>query len=101
VRQIARVLARRIVTWIKLRDVVETGQRLGLIQFGSRCDLYLPLSAQVKVQRGDRVVGGETVIGLAAAEQFDNIQPSPNAPGGIKHSGTPGGPPLESLKTPP
>lgn len=38
------------------------GQRLGLIQFGSRCDLYLPLTAQIQVKPGDRVVGGETMV---------------------------------------
>ena len=66
VRQIAGVIARRIITWVRLQDVIEMGQRIGLIQFGSRCDLYLPLSTQVKVQPGDRVVGGETIVGVAA-----------------------------------
>jgi phosphatidylserine decarboxylase len=64
VRQIAGVIARRIVTWLQIQDVVKKGQRLGLIQFGSRCDLYLPLSARIKVRLGDRVVGGETVVAV-------------------------------------
>ena len=75
VRQIAGVIARRIVTWVHLRDVVEKGRRLGLIQFGSRCDLYLPLSARIKVQHGDRVIGGETILGVAATAHFDETQP--------------------------
>jgi phosphatidylserine decarboxylase len=63
VRQIAGLLARRVVSWVNLGDGVTRGQRLGLIQFGSRCDLYLPLTAQIRVQPGDRVVAGETVVG--------------------------------------
>jgi len=62
VKQIAGFIARRIRTWATEGEVVSRGSRLGLIQFGSRCELYLPLSAQVMVQPGDRVVGGETVV---------------------------------------
>ena len=62
VRQIAGLIARRVVTWASMGDHVTRSQRLGLIQYGSRCDLYLPLSAQVAVHRGDRVVGGETIV---------------------------------------
>ena len=66
VRQIAGLIARRIVTWANVGDTVSRGQRLGLIQYGSRCDLYLPLSAQITVGPGDRVVGGETVVAKRA-----------------------------------
>ena len=62
VKQIAGFIARRIRTWATEGEVVSRGSRLGLIQFGSRCEIYLPLSAQLKVQPGDRVVGGETVV---------------------------------------
>jgi len=62
VRQIAGALARRVIAWVNAGDHVARGQRLGLIQYGSRCDLYLPLSAQTTVQPGDIVVGGETVV---------------------------------------
>jgi phosphatidylserine decarboxylase len=62
VRQIAGVLARRVVSWVNVGDAVVRGQRLGLIQFGSRCDLFLPLTAQIQVKPGNRVVGGETVV---------------------------------------
>ncbi len=64
VRQIAGVLARRMVAWVNIGDGVARGQRLGLIQYGSRCDLYVPLTAQVVVQPGDQVVGGETVVAM-------------------------------------
>jgi phosphatidylserine decarboxylase len=62
VRLIAGVLARRIVPFIKAGDDVARGQRISLIQFGSRCDLYLPMDYKLKVKVGDRVVGGETVM---------------------------------------
>ncbi len=62
VRQIAGLLARRVVSWVNVGDIVTRGQRLGLIQYGSRRDLYLPLTAQIRVTPGDRVVSGETVV---------------------------------------
>jgi phosphatidylserine decarboxylase len=61
-RLIAGVLARRIVPFVTPGDDVKRGERISLIQFGSRCDLYLPLDYQVKVNVGDKVVGGETVM---------------------------------------
>jgi phosphatidylserine decarboxylase len=64
VRLIAGVLARRIVPWVEAGDELARGDRIGLIQFGSRCDLYLPLSAGLKVKLGDHVVGGETVVAV-------------------------------------
>jgi phosphatidylserine decarboxylase len=64
VLQIAGVIARRIVSWVGVGDTVARGQRLGLIQFGSRRDLFLPLTAQIQVKPGDRVVGGETVMAV-------------------------------------
>jgi phosphatidylserine decarboxylase len=62
VRLIAGVLARRIVPFVNEGDVVARGERISLIQFGSRTDLYLPLSAKIKVKLKDKVVGGETVM---------------------------------------
>ena len=62
VRLIAGLIARRIVPWLKENDAVQRGERISLIQFGSRVDVYLPTRAQIKVKLGDRVIGGETVI---------------------------------------
>jgi phosphatidylserine decarboxylase len=62
VRLIAGVLARRIVPFVQSGDAVVRGERISLIQFGSRADVYLPLSASIKVKLGDKVVGGETVL---------------------------------------
>jgi phosphatidylserine decarboxylase len=64
VRLIAGLIARRIVPWVAQNDAVRRGERISLIQFGSRVEVYLPKSAQVKVKLGDRVVGGQTVLAL-------------------------------------
>lgn len=60
--QIAGILARRIVCWPSAGDVLERGQRFGLIKFSSRTDLLLPKEAEILVKVGDRVRGGETLI---------------------------------------
>jgi phosphatidylserine decarboxylase len=76
VRQIAGMLARRVVSWVNVGDIVTRGRRLGLIQYGSRCDLYLPLTAQIRVAPGDRVVNGETVVATRG-----RAKPKPNEAG--------------------
>jgi len=60
--QIAGLVARRIVPFVKGGDMVAAGQRIGLIRFGSRVDVYLPEGTEPKVLIGQRVVAGETVI---------------------------------------
>lgn len=62
VKQIAGVLARRIVCRVRPGDTLEKGQRYGLIRFGSRTDLLLPATAEIAVQVGDVVRGGETIL---------------------------------------
>jgi len=62
-KQIAGALARRIVFRKKVGDRVERGERVGLIKFGSRVDLFLPPGSRVEVAEGQRVRGGETIIG--------------------------------------
>jgi phosphatidylserine decarboxylase len=64
IRLIAGVLARRIVPWVQLGDEVARGERISLIQFGSRADIYLPAGAKIKIKVGDRLVGGETVVAV-------------------------------------
>lgn len=61
-KQIAGLLARRIVFTPKIGDPVERGQRVGLIKFGSRTDVLFPTSARVNVKVGDRVKGGSSVL---------------------------------------
>ncbi len=62
--QVAGYVARRIVCWLSEGERVERGERYGLIRFGSRMDLYVPAGTQVWVKAGDRVTGGETIIGV-------------------------------------
>jgi phosphatidylserine decarboxylase len=64
VRQIAGVLARRIVCRIRPGDKLASGERFGLIKFGSRTDLIMPASVRLSVKPGDRVRGGSTVVGV-------------------------------------
>jgi phosphatidylserine decarboxylase len=61
-RQLVGILARRIVCRVAAGDRVSTGQRFGLMKFGSRMDVFVPATATILVRVGDRVRGGETVI---------------------------------------
>jgi phosphatidylserine decarboxylase len=74
-KQIAGLLARRIVCNVKAGDRVERGQRVGLIKFGSRVDVLLPAESNLMVKRGSRVRGGATV--LAEIAQPDNRTATP------------------------
>jgi phosphatidylserine decarboxylase len=60
--QIAGLVARRIIPFVKPGDLVAAGQRIGLIRFGSRVDVYLPAGTDAKVLLGQRVIAGETVL---------------------------------------
>jgi phosphatidylserine decarboxylase len=61
-RQVVGILARRIVCRVEEGQVLERGQRIGLMRFGSRMDVFMPPDATLQVAVGDRVVGGETVL---------------------------------------
>jgi phosphatidylserine decarboxylase len=61
--QIAGLIARRIVCWLEEGDQVTRGRRFGLIRFGSRVDLYLPLATELTIKPGQKVRAGETVLG--------------------------------------
>jgi phosphatidylserine decarboxylase len=62
VRLIAGVLARRIISYVQQGEAVNRGERISLIQFGSRVDVYLPMNATIQVKVGDKVKGGESVL---------------------------------------
>ncbi len=64
VKQIAGLIARRIVCYAKPGDAIKTGERYGLIRFGSRVDIFLPKNAEIKVALGDRIKGARDVIGV-------------------------------------
>ena len=75
VRQIVGILARRIVCRLTVGDKVSAGQRFGVMKFGSRIDMFVPRSATILAKVGDKVVGGETVIGrLAAASAAQTVK---------------------------
>ena len=62
VRQLTGAIARRIVGWAEVGDQMRRGERFGMIRFGSRTEVYLPLTAEVLVKVGDHVSGGSTII---------------------------------------
>jgi phosphatidylserine decarboxylase len=61
--QVAGLIARRIVCWVKPGETLKRGERFGLIRFGSRVDIYLPASIRIRIQRGDKVKAGLTIVG--------------------------------------
>ncbi len=63
VRLITGLIARRIIPWTRIGEIVAKGERISLIQFGSRVNVYLPLKSEVTVKLGDKVFGGQTVLG--------------------------------------
>ena len=63
VKQIAGLIARRIVCWAKVGDEFKSGERFGLIRFGSRADIFVPEGSRLTVSLGDRVAGGADIIG--------------------------------------
>jgi len=80
VKQIAGILARRIVFTKKIGDTVKRGERIGLIKFGSRTDVVLEPSAEIRVKVGDRVKGGLSIVA------FLNVQPEELAGAGAIHA---------------
>jgi phosphatidylserine decarboxylase len=62
VKQLTGAIARRIVGWANVGDELQKGERFGMIRFGSRTEVYLPMDATILVKVGDRVQGGATVI---------------------------------------
>ncbi len=62
VRLIAGLIARRINVWAAAGETVVAGERISLVQFGSRGNIYLPMSATIKVKLGDKMVGGESIL---------------------------------------
>jgi phosphatidylserine decarboxylase len=68
--QIAGLVARRIVPWVRPGDFVATGQRVGLIRFGSRVDVYLPAGTASQVILGQRTIAGETVVGRVGEDEL-------------------------------
>ncbi|GAA4813258.1 phosphatidylserine decarboxylase [Sphingosinicella ginsenosidimutans] len=72
--QIAGLVARRIVPWVKAGDTVVAGQRVGLIRFGSRVDVYLPSGTSSQVLLGQRTIAGETIVArIGVSELIEGV----------------------------
>lgn len=70
--QVAGLIARRIVCWLEEGDKVTKGKRFGLIRFGSRVDLYLPVNTKIDVSVGQHVKAGETILGRLEENPAEN-----------------------------
>src|SRR6266446_113726 len=80
VRQITGAIARRIVAWAQVGDELKKGDRFGMIRFGSRTELYLPLDAELLVKVGDHVFGGATIVArLAQTEESERLASAKSA----------------------
>ncbi len=72
--QIAGLIARRIIPFVKPGDILASGQRVGLIRFGSRVDVYLPAGTEPKVLMGQKTIAGETILAeLGAAPLLEGV----------------------------
>jgi phosphatidylserine decarboxylase len=76
-KQVAGLLARRIICNLKEGEQVIRGQRMGMIKFGSRMDVLMPADARLCVKKGQHVVGGKTILAqMPSADEFDGDQPA-------------------------
>ena len=64
VKQVAGILARRCVAWVKPGDVLKTGDKIGVIKFSSQVDLHMPKNVEIKVKKDDKVISGVTVFAV-------------------------------------
>ncbi|PAV11973.1 phosphatidylserine decarboxylase [Methanosarcina spelaei] len=69
VTQIAGTIARRIVSYSQVNDIIEQGQRIGMIRFGSRVDVTIPHDFEIIVRKGERVLAGKTIIAITKNER--------------------------------
>lgn len=99
VRQVAGLVARRIVTYVQEGELVDQGERIGLIRFGSRVDAYLPADAVVDVRAGDHVRGGTTILGWRPSAAREGARTGPGAAG--RDGARPGRPPTPPAGTVP
>ena len=71
------ILARRVVCRVQPGAELTAGQRFGIMKFGSRMDVFLPLSAEMRVSKGDAVIGGVTVIAVLKTLASEGSAPNP------------------------
>ena len=95
-KQIAGYIARRVVAWKKAGDIVARGERIGLVRFGSRADVWLPASATVVVKPGDHVAGGSSILAFLPVQAMEMPQRYGNVQADAKRANAnlvPAGPP--------
>jgi phosphatidylserine decarboxylase len=78
VKQIAGFVARRVVSWKKIGDTLVRGERIGLVRFGSRADVWLPARARVNVKVGDHVAGGSSILAFLPVQSVGLSSSNPN-----------------------
>jgi phosphatidylserine decarboxylase len=78
-KQIAGLIARRVVCWKKAGDTVQRGERIGLVRFGSRVDLWVPREAEILVALGDNVKGGSSVLARWPVPAGSRVTPEADA----------------------
>jgi phosphatidylserine decarboxylase len=88
-KQIAGYIARRVVAWKKAGDTVARGERVGLVRFGSRVDLWLPENAELLVKVGETVYGGSIVVARIAEPVGDPIRTASSPKNASQKSGGP------------
>jgi phosphatidylserine decarboxylase len=89
-KQIAGLIARRVVCWKKPGDVVARGERIGLVRFGSRVDLWVPRDAEILVKLGDNVKGGSSVLAHWPARIDSNSSKQQSSGAAADHFATTG-----------
>jgi phosphatidylserine decarboxylase len=89
-KQIAGLIARRVVCWKKRGDVVARGERIGLVRFGSRVDLWVPRDAEILVKLGDNVKGGSSVLARWPAQVGSDLGKLQNAGAAVDNLATTG-----------
>lgn len=71
--QVAGLIARRIICWAEQGDHLKKGQRIGLIRFGSRVDVYIPGECRISVRKGQKVIAGQTVLAVLAVSATPDV----------------------------
>lgn len=87
VRQVAGMVARRIVTYVEEGELVDQGQRIGLIRFGSRVETYLPVDAVIAVEAGQTVRAGVTILGWRPSAAREPVEEDPSSPEAVREEG--------------
>ncbi|MCA6071972.1 MAG: phosphatidylserine decarboxylase [Endomicrobium sp.] len=75
VKQVAGILARRCVAWVKPGDILNTGDKIGVIKFSSQVDMHMPRNVDIKVKQGDKVVSGITIFAILMDSSSSEFTP--------------------------